>query len=310
MFSYSISGGTTENGCFANYMEIVYDPGSDLGNTIPFTVYYLTDGTNGFQYLLRENATEDTYFDGSGTVVVTKNTDLGESVYTYRGALSTATQTWMQANLGRMLYVSFSVTNNTMSDTDTYSAKVAIEHEMWDNINKKLTWLRNDIENVVFPRLTVLRNQIEWLTDDAENVIFPRLKRLLQLAGENLLIDNFSYDNAGNITSLRLRAFDERTNTNNATIDATSYEVGEEFNIDVTQTHNLPRNVRTSHLSRPDVEATDSDATANNITSAVNAPGNTGTWPDYTDSATANNVTEQGFAPGNNTTGEESDVWD
>lgn len=76
-----------------------------------------------------------------------------------------------------------------------------------------------------------------------------QLMRLLALAGENLVLDNFSYDQAGNITALRVRLFADATSADNATQGTTDPESGEVAAFDVTQEHNVPRNVRTFHKS-------------------------------------------------------------
>ena len=122
-------------------------------------------------------------------------------------------------------------------------------------------------------------SKLDWLRNDIENVLFPRFKRLLALSGENLAIDNFTYDSAGNITGLRIRAFENRADAVNATPDITDNEPGELATYDVVQSHDAPRNVRTWHLSTPETEPVDSPATDNQQTDAVNAPGNAGDYP-------------------------------
>lgn len=83
--------------------------------------------------------------------------------------------------------------------------------------------------------------------------VLPRVEydmaRLLAYAGENMVMDNFSYDQAGNILGLRVRLFTNSTDADNATLGATDPEPGELASLQVTQEHNVPRNVRTFHKS-------------------------------------------------------------
>lgn len=85
-------------------------------------------------------------------------------------------------------------------------------------------------------------------------VIAP-LKRVLGLCGENMVLDNFAYDQAGNIVGLRIRLFDSATNASNATQGSTDPEPGEIVSYDVDQEHNAARNVRTFHSSVVDYES-------------------------------------------------------
>lgn len=83
--------------------------------------------------------------------------------------------------------------------------------------------------------------------------VLPRLEyelaRLLAYAGENVVMDNFSYDQAGNVVGLRVRLFSNASDADNATSGVTEPEPGEIANLQVDQEHNIPRNVRTFHKS-------------------------------------------------------------
>jgi len=94
-----------------------------------------------------------------------------------------------------------------------------------------------------------------------------------------MIIDDMSHDNAGNITSMRIRGFDTTAHCTAATLDIVAYEVGENSRFDVTQTHDLPRNLRSSHKSVTNVAPSDEGVTANTGTDTTDAPGNT-TWPE------------------------------
>ncbi len=75
------------------------------------------------------------------------------------------------------------------------------------------------------------------------------LNRVLGLLGENQVLDNFTYDQAGNITGLRMRLFDNSNDAENATQGATGPEPGETAQYDVEQDHELPRSLRSFHRS-------------------------------------------------------------
>jgi len=100
--------------------------------------------------------------------------------------------------------------------------------------------------NTLLGRLeTIERNQV--------NVIFPRLMRALGLLGENQIADGFVYDDAGNITSLRVRIFDTRANatiastwndTENQTDPAPSLQSGEITRYIMLASHLNPRQLR------------------------------------------------------------------
>lgn len=262
MFSFNVIGGYDDNGCFSHYLEIAFSPVDAAGDpiagwtTVYVDIFYL-DSSSSVSYLDRSG----------GSFQDVQLTDLGSTennVFAFREQLTTTAQSWLTANRGRTLFFNFknsTSASQTDQKTKLYTGRVAFENDMFhiltDVTNARLSWIRNDVENV----------------------LFPRTKRLLQFTGENLLLDNFTYDNAGNITGLRIRGFDLKTNAEAATIDHTSVEPGEDLTVSVKQNHNLPRNVRSSHLSTPEADADDADATANNVTDSTDAPGNTGTWP-------------------------------
>jgi len=83
--------------------------------------------------------------------------------------------------------------------------------------------------------------------------VLPRLeaelRRLLAFAGENLVMDNYTYDQAGNILTMRVRLFTNATDAANATAGVTEPEPGELADYLVTQEHNVARNIRTFHKS-------------------------------------------------------------
>lgn len=83
--------------------------------------------------------------------------------------------------------------------------------------------------------------------------VLPRmeyeLRRLLAMAGENMVFDNFGYDQAGNILGMRVRLFDDASDAANATAGVTEPEPGEIANYLVTQEHDVARNTRTFHSS-------------------------------------------------------------
>lgn len=83
--------------------------------------------------------------------------------------------------------------------------------------------------------------------------VLPRLEysllRLLSYAGENVVFDNFAYDQAGNILGMRVRSFENATDADNATLGTTDPEPGEMSSLVITQEHDTPRNVRTFHKS-------------------------------------------------------------
>jgi len=124
--------------------------------------------------------------------------------------------------------------------------------------------------------------RLEYLRNNQENVLFPRLKRLLGLAGENMFLDQFSYDDASNILGLRIRLFSNRTTAQLAARDIADSdlpEIGEIATYRVTQDMSLPRSLRVEHLSHPDIDEADSPANDNLDTDQDFGPGNEGGWP-------------------------------
>ncbi len=130
--------------------------------------------------------------------------------------------------------------------------------------------------------------RMDWIRHDIENVVFPRLKRILGFEGENLLLDLFSYDNAGNITKMRARIFDTAANCSDATpdLDGTDTpEPGELWTYTINQAHNLPRNTRTEHKSVIDFNGPLQNVQEMTVTDnfketdIVTAPRNDGSWP-------------------------------
>lgn len=79
--------------------------------------------------------------------------------------------------------------------------------------------------------------------------VHKMLQRILGLLGENQVLDSFGYDQAGNITNLRMRVFDNSTDAENATDGATGPETGEVAQYDIVQDHQLPRSLRSFHRS-------------------------------------------------------------
>jgi hypothetical protein len=77
-----------------------------------------------------------------------------------------------------------------------------------------------------------------------------RLKRLLGLLGENLVLDAFSYDSAGNCTSYRIRLFETRSGAESASAGITDVpEPGEIATYVVNQEYAGGRRLRVSHVS-------------------------------------------------------------
>jgi len=79
-----------------------------------------------------------------------------------------------------------------------------------------------------------------------------RLQRILGLEGENILIDSFVYDTGNNATGFRVRIFDTPENASAATSgisEASVPEAGEIYTYTVTQTFQIGRQLRQSHLS-------------------------------------------------------------
>ena len=84
--------------------------------------------------------------------------------------------------------------------------------------------------------------------------ITDQLRRLLAYAGENLVVDSYDFDAAGNMTEYRVRGFDTAANAADATLDfdGEDMEPGELFRTLVTQGFAEPRSLRSSHVSALD----------------------------------------------------------
>ncbi len=124
--------------------------------------------------------------------------------------------------------------------------------------------------------------RLNYLRNDIENVIFPRLKRMLGLCGENMILDDFTYDNAHNIIGLRMRLFQNSSSAQLATPDLSDSdipEVGELSTYRINQTMELPRSVRIDHTSFADADEADVPANENQDTDFETAPGNESGWP-------------------------------
>jgi len=81
------------------------------------------------------------------------------------------------------------------------------------------------------------------------------MQRLLAAGGENVVMDNFSYDQAGNILGLRVRHFSTASGAQNATPGVTDPEPDEISSYIVEQEHNVARNVRTLHRAYLEYES-------------------------------------------------------
>jgi hypothetical protein len=105
---------------------------------------------------------------------------------------------------------------------------------------------------------TVEKNQIENIS--------PKLRRILGYLGENCMIDGYVHDDAGNISSCRMRIFDTVANltaatpwsdTVNDSDPASSLESGEKARCTLSMTHALPRNLRTAYEAEISTDADD-----------------------------------------------------
>ena len=76
-----------------------------------------------------------------------------------------------------------------------------------------------------------------------------QLTKISANQGENVVMDNFTHDQAGNVTALRVRIFDTADHANVATSGVSSPEAGELVNYQVTQNHDNARNIRTFYRS-------------------------------------------------------------
>jgi len=83
-----------------------------------------------------------------------------------------------------------------------------------------------------------------------------RLQRVLGLLGENMLIDNFAFDSAGNCTGYRIRLFESRSAADGASLGITDVpEPGEIATYTATQTYSSGRRLRISLTSLIDEDA-------------------------------------------------------
>ena len=194
-----------------------------------------------------------------------------------------------------ILFGSFN-TNDTDWDVGCYTLRIYLVDTVLgtddDDETKSVSYMFNILPPSPEQSSSLTYRRLLWIRNDIENVVFPRLKRLLGFEGENLLLDLFTYDNAGNITSMRARIFDTQANCVNATPDldpTDTPEPGELWTYTITQAHNLPRNTRTEHRSVIDFNGPlnnlqEMQATDNfKETDVVDSPRNTGretTWPD------------------------------
>lgn len=266
MLSFSIVPAAASDGSSGGYMEIIFSARDDAGAAVAgwtscwLDVLYLDGTTDGYAILPYEA-------DSHRAIVMSSLGDY-PNVFYYRETISQDLETWLTTNLGRTLYFAFYDPATDKDRMKILSATIAFGATLMDR------------QRTIMDAQTVIKNRLAWIRNDVENVLFPRLKRVLGFCGENLLLDSFGYDAAGNITSLRVRVFDSKTNVEAATEDITDTpETGEIMTLTVEQDHELPRNVRSMHLCSPSSDATDATATENTETDAVNAPGNTGSWP-------------------------------
>jgi hypothetical protein len=87
---------------------------------------------------------------------------------------------------------------------------------------------------------------IENLGDDIKEILF-RNERILGYLGENIVQDTLIYDDAGNMTSYRLRVFDSKVNAEAATVDFVGVlQTGERARVTMTQDINFRKNDRLS----------------------------------------------------------------
>lgn len=140
--------------------------------------------------------------------------------------------------------------------------------------------LRLTEEKGITADFTAVGDRLDWVRNNQENVIFPRLKRALGLLGENLVIDNFSYDDASNISGYRMRIFETEAQALTATEDITGMESGEIVQYTVSQTHDQDRNLRELHRSSIDTDQADYAVwEGTGATNYAASPQNTGSWP-------------------------------
>lgn len=266
MFSFSIVPEAASDGSFGGYLEVVFSARDDAGAAIAgwtsclLDVVYLDGSGDGWAYVPYDA-------DSHRAISMSAVTEFPGLFY-YRETLSANLVNWLEENAGRTIYFVFYDPSTDKTRMKLCSGVVNFGAVLMDR------------QKTITDTQTTHGQKIDWLKNDVENVVWPRLKRLLALCGENLLLDSFGYDSAGNITSLRIRLFDSKANAEAATEDITDVpETGEVMTLSVEQDHSLPRNIRTKHLSTPSSDASDAAVTDNLETDAANAPGNTGSWP-------------------------------
>ena len=80
--------------------------------------------------------------------------------------------------------------------------------------------------------------------------ISARLQRILGMLGENMVVDNYTYDTAGNCTAYRMRLFSTRAGADAASLNITDVpEPGEIATYTIEQSYSSGRRLRISHVS-------------------------------------------------------------
>lgn len=114
------------------------------------------------------------------------------------------------------------------------------------------------INSFVARKTYIVKVKATNATDPATFMVFnftvtgsysDRLARLLALDGENVFIDNHTYDGGGNMTGCRVRVFNTKANAEAASSGNTDLEPGELYVYDVTQTFSTGIERLRSHLS-------------------------------------------------------------
>jgi hypothetical protein len=255
MFSFNISGGSSENNCFATHLEVAFSPRDNDGTAIAgwsdvyVDIFYLDDNTDGMTLLYQDE----------------QLTQLGvvDDVYGTRLAINAETATQAITNRGRILYFNFKSATSSPTYVKLHSGVLNFDSDIYAAIN------------------SVANERLVWIRNDIEQVLFPRTERMLNFLGENLFIDDFEHDAAGNITGMRLRGFNNKANCEAATAGVTDTETGENMTVNISQSHDLPRNLRSSHRSSSSEDYDDTGVTDSTVTDPTNAPGNSETdgWP-------------------------------
>lgn len=111
-------------------------------------------------------------------------------------------------------------------------------------------WRRSTYAVVVKPDTTENPSNFSLYTFTITSSLSARLKRLLGFLGENLVLDAFSYDSAGNCTGYRVRLFETRAAADSASAGITDVpEPGEIATYVVSQEYSSGRRLRISHVS-------------------------------------------------------------